>query len=64
MIITGPTIPSNRLPPDCPMPVELTVPLALAQTNARRGFWRGVVLGGLVIGAVFIGNAALGWYLP
>lgn len=60
---SGPTIPASRVPPDCPVPIKLTVPLAVAQENARRAFWRGVAFGGLLIGLAFTGNAALGWYL-
>ena len=55
----GPTISGNRrLPPDCP--VALKVPLALAEENARRAFWRGAVLGGVLVGAVFIAGSAFG----
>lgn len=47
----GPTIPS-RFPPDCPVPIKLTIPLAVAQENAGRAFWRGAILGALVISPI------------
>ena len=49
----------TRLPPDCPIPVRLTVPLAVSEANAKRAFWRGIVIGGLIIGTTFIGSAWL-----
>lgn len=35
-------------------------PVGEAARKARRAFWRGVTVGGLVIGACFIGGAAFG----
>ena len=55
----GPTISAGRLPPDCPVPVRLNVTRSLAEAMARRAFWRGVVFGGLIIGATFIAGAAV-----
>ena len=60
----GPTIPANRFPPDCPLPIKLTVPLAVAEANARRAFFRGAIIGGILVCAGFALNAALGWYMP
>lgn len=57
----GPTIPANRrLPPDCPVRVPLKVPPVLAQEQVRRAFWRGLVIGGLLVGASFIAGSAFG----
>ena len=44
----GPTIPANRLPPDCPLPVQLTVSLASANAKARRAFIYGSAFGSFV----------------
>lgn len=52
----GPTISGNRrLPPDCPVPVRLNLPLAEANARARRAFRRGFMHGivATVTGAAF-----------
>ena len=60
----GPTIPANRFPPDCPLPIKLTVTLAVAEDNARRAFWRGW-LAGMFTAVLVVGfKSALGWYMP
>jgi hypothetical protein len=41
------------------VPIRLTVPLALAQYRERQAFWRGLVIGGLTVGAIFIASAAI-----
>ena len=40
---TGPTIPANRLPPDCPLPVD--VPLAVATAAIKRAMRIGMAIG-------------------
>ena len=47
--MSGATIPANRLPPDCPVPVQLTVSLASADAKARRAFRYGVVAGAFLV---------------
>ena len=40
----GPTIPASRLPPDCPLPVQLTVSLASAEAAVDRALLLGLVI--------------------
>ena len=52
----GPTIPANRLPPDCPLPVD--VPRAVAIAAIKCALRLGMVIGaaafaaGLMLGAL------------
>ena len=47
----GPTIDANRLPPDCPLPVQLTVSLASANAAEARALRLGMAIGAAVFAA-------------
>lgn len=56
----GPTIPV-RLPPDCPVPVHLSVSLAAAIAAGRRAFWAGAATGCLMTVCVVMTAVLAGW---
>lgn len=58
----GPTMAYRlqTMPPDCPVPVKLTVPFAEAEARVSRAWWRGMRLGISVGGLAFIAGLAAG----